>query len=388
MHKQMRKTASIGASAAIAAALLLASPAPARSRSRRSATCSAATSTAAPTRSRTTARPWWDRGSAALDFEAFRWTHDDPVMVSLGDLPTGGFESRGHTRYRSRRLGDRGLRHDVDRSRGGIVDLAALRADQPRHARRRESGQPGQRHLGGRLGDRRLHHDGRRRRGVHVTSGGAMISLGDFPTGGTNSVANDVSDDGSVIVGGGLARRSGRRGVPLGRRQGDARPRRSRGRQRRQPRAGRLRRRQHGGRQQQLRQRPRGVRVDGRQRHPAARRPRGRRRSRAAPTTRPANGSLIVGYGTDADGQRAVIWSGGTLFDLNVIAAAVLPAGWVLEEAFGISSNGLAIVGRANNPDGNNEAFLLRLDTAPIPEPGTGALLLLGLLALAARRRR
>src|SRR5262245_5230449 len=31
--------------------------------------------------------------SAALDFEAFRWTTTVPVMVSLGDLATGGFES-------------------------------------------------------------------------------------------------------------------------------------------------------------------------------------------------------------------------------------------------------------------------------------------------------
>jgi uncharacterized membrane protein len=101
------------------------------------------------------------------------------------------------------------------------------------------------------------------------------------------------------------------------------------------------------------------------------------------------NGSLIVGYGTDADGKRAVIWSGGTLFDLNLIAAAVLPAGWLLEEAYGISSDGLAIVGRANNADGNNEAFLLRLDNvAQIPEPGTGALLALGLLTLAVKRHR
>jgi len=38
------------------------------------------------------------------------------------------------------------------------------------------------------------------------------------------------------------------------------------------------------------------------------------------------------------------------------------------------------------SPD--KKAFLLRLDSAPIPEPGTGLLLSFGLLALAARRCR
>ena len=65
-----------------------------------------------------------------------------------------------------------------------------------------------------------------------------------------------------------------------------------------------------------------------------------------------------------------------------------IPAGWQLEDAFSISADGLSIVGRANNPDGNNEAFLLRLDSAPIPEPGTGLLVSFGLLVLAARRCR
>jgi probable HAF family extracellular repeat protein len=103
-----------------------------------------------------------------------------------------------------------------------------------------------------------------------------------------------------------------------------------------------------------------------------------------------SDGSLIVGYGTAADDTKhATIWnSSGQIFDLNVIAAAVLPAGWILEEAFGISADGLSIVGRGNNPDGNNEAWLLQIDFAPVPEPGTGLLIALGLLALAAARRR
>jgi hypothetical protein len=84
-----------------------------------------------------------------------------------------------------------------------------------------------------------------------------------------------------------------------------------------------------------------------------------------------------------------VIWNAsGDIFDLNEIAAAVLPTGWLLEEAFGISADGLSIVGRGNNADGNNEAWLLHLDFVPVPEPGTGLLMALGLLALAAARRR
>ena len=101
------------------------------------------------------------------------------------------------------------------------------------------------------------------------------------------------------------------------------------------------------------------------------------------------DGNAIVGYGTTVDGQRATIWNAtGQIFDLNGIAAAVLPAGWVLEEAFGVSADGLSIVGRGSNADGNNEAFLLTIDFVPVPEPRTALLVALGLVATAGARRR
>jgi len=57
-------------------------------------------------------------------------------------------------------------------------------------------------------------------------------------------------------------------------------------------------------------------------------------------------------------------------------------AGWSLERARGVSANGRTIVGTGTNPSGETEAWI-----AYLPEPGTGTLLVLGLL-LAARRRR
>ena len=56
--------------------------------------------------------------------------------------------------------------------------------------------------------------------------------------------------------------------------------------------------------------------------------------------------------------------------------------GWELFEARDISGDGLTIVGFGRNPSGDNEAWI-----AIIPEPGTGVLLMAGLVGLATYRR-
>jgi probable HAF family extracellular repeat protein len=220
------------------------------------------------------------------------------------------------------------------------------------------------------------------------TSGGGMVSIGDFADGGTNSTAYAVSDNGSVVVGGGL--HAGPSGEAFRWTSGPGLVG-----------LGDL----AGGTNDSL---ALGVSGDGNTIVGQSNSANGIEafvwtigtgmqglgdltggdfESMAHDASQ--NGSLIVGYGTDADGKRAVIWNSGNLIDLNVIAAAVLPSGWLLEEAYGISSDGLSIVGRANNASGNNEAFLLRFDTlSQIPEPSTSLLLSLGLFALAAARRR
>jgi hypothetical protein len=58
---------------------------------------------------------------------------------------------------------------------------------------------------------------------------------------------------------------------------------------------------------------------------------------------------------------------------------------WTLTSATGISADGLTIVGSGQHPfhNGVNEAWI-----AVIPEPGTGLLVMTGLLGLAYRQRR
>ena len=140
--------------------------------------------------------------SALLDFEAFRWTQLTG-MLSLGDLPTGGFESAANAvssngsviagygttgtateaaswtspLYLPTGIGTLGGANPVATANGVSADGTVIvgRTTTPAGTE-----------------------------AFRWTSGGGMVSLGDFPTGGTESTATAISDDGSVIVGGGL----------------------------------------------------------------------------------------------------------------------------------------------------------------------------------------
>ena len=68
--------------------------------------------------------------------------------------------------------------------------------------------------------------------------------------------------------------------------------------------------------------------------------------------------------------------------DAVLLGLGVDLEGWILDEANGISGDGSVVVGYGTNPDGFAEAWI-----ATIPEPGTGLLLMTGLLGLASCRR-
>jgi uncharacterized membrane protein len=99
-----------------------------------------------------------------------------------------------------------------------------------------------------------------------------------------------------------------------------------------------------------------------------------------------ADGSTIVGNKWRGD---AVIWdaSNGTrsLADVLLSLGVVEHAGWTLY-ASAISGDGTTIVGGGINPDGRPEAWLARV--RPVPEPSAGALVLTGVMTLAAACRR
>ena len=113
-----------------------------------------------------------------------------------------------------------------------------------------------------------------------------------------------------------------------------------------------------------------------------------------------ADGSVVVGRGSSASGSEAFIWdedAGMRSLQQLLIAEYGLELSlmdWILSEATGISADGRSIVGYGTNPDGDREAWLVRLGepgngVAPIPEPTPLAVLAVAALAaLGARHRR
>lgn len=97
------------------------------------------------------------------------------------------------------------------------------------------------------------------------------------------------------------------------------------------------------------------------------------------------DGSVVVGLGTTADGNRAFIWDGASgMRNLQTVLANDYGqdlTGWTLTEARSISADGKTITGWGYH-NGNIEGWV-----ATIPEPSSLALLGAGLLALPRLRR-
>lgn len=103
-----------------------------------------------------------------------------------------------------------------------------------------------------------------------------------------------------------------------------------------------------------------------------------------------ADGSVLVGWaslwGDQQIDDAAVIWdeTHGLRFLQDVLETeyGLDLTGWDLELANDISDDGLTIVGQGRNPEGHNEAWVVRL-----PEPTTGILLLAAGFVLRSRHR-
>jgi probable HAF family extracellular repeat protein len=101
-----------------------------------------------------------------------------------------------------------------------------------------------------------------------------------------------------------------------------------------------------------------------------------------------ADGSVIVGStGATRSDLEPFIWDAvkgmRSLQDQLVDVYGLDLSGWELLEARGISDDGRTITGFGTNPSGDREAWI-----ATIPEPSTALLLALGLVGIAAGRRR
>jgi len=105
-----------------------------------------------------------------------------------------------------------------------------------------------------------------------------------------------------------------------------------------------------------------------------------------------SDGSVVVGHGSTALGIEAFIWdatNGMRNLRTVLVDAGLNLTGWTLQEAKGVSADGLTIVGYGTNPKGDTEAWVA--DLSPIPEPTTLCLIgfgLLGLLGVIIRQRK
>jgi probable HAF family extracellular repeat protein len=293
-----------------------------------------------------------NRVAGAINPEAFRWTRESG-LVGLGDLP-GGYSNSGASGVSAD--GSIVIGHGFDAaglqsvrwtSEGGMVAIGGFGSPYTRGVSGDGSVVVGNGHASYPNAE-----------AFRWTSESGMVGLGDLPGGYSSSLANDVSADGSVLVGRGESE-SGSEAL-------------------------------------------RWTSADGM--IGLGDLPGGRFLSEAYGVS--ADGSIIVGSSTvvtrtiiidgtpfSADDPKAFLWdeaNGMRPLDQVLTSFGLDLTGWWITAALGISDDGHTIVGYGTNPSGQREAWLAYSDdwSTPVPEPGTAALLAIGLAAIAARATR
>lgn len=103
-----------------------------------------------------------------------------------------------------------------------------------------------------------------------------------------------------------------------------------------------------------------------------------------------ADGEIVVGYGeTPFDRLEAILWdptNGLRSMDEALSNLGLDLTGWTLTEARAISADGKVVVGVGRNPSGYLEGWMASSDFWPVPEPSTALLVLAGMVGVAPRR--
>lgn len=93
------------------------------------------------------------------------------------------------------------------------------------------------------------------------------------------------------------------------------------------------------------------------------------------------DGAIIVGQGTTDLGKESFIWDAvNGMRNLRTVAEshnAIIPTGWQLTHALAMSADGRFIVGVGDNPSGNREAWIIQ-----VPEPESLLFSLLGVVGI------